>query len=233
VLSASKGIEAESCLLMSEVIVQVLGNRARDRVGALSGPTFALDVARGDPTAAVVACHDPALARFFQTEFSGRNLRLYTNDDLVGTQIGGAVKNIIAIAAGIVHGLGLGASSAAALVTRGLAEVKRLCLASGGRAETLSGLAGLGDLVVTSTGALSRNRSVGIELGRGRRLDEIQAASRFVAEGVITTRSAFDLAVRLGVEMPITVQMEAVLYRSKPPLEAIRDLMERELKSES
>jgi glycerol-3-phosphate dehydrogenase (NAD(P)+) len=233
ILSATKGIEVGTCLLMSEVLIEALGEAVRPRVAALSGPSFALEVARGDPTAAVVACRDRTLARTFQTEFSGRNLRLYTNQDLVGVQIGGAVKNVIAIAAGIVHGLGFGANTAAALITRGLAELKRLAVAAGGESETLSGLAGLGDLVVTTTGPLSRNRSLGIELGRGRALGEIQAGTRSVAEGVITTRSTAELAARLGVEMPITAQMEAVLYRSKSPLEAIRDLMERGLKSES
>jgi glycerol-3-phosphate dehydrogenase (NAD(P)+) len=233
ILSAAKGIENESCLLMSEVIVDELGGAARGRVAALSGPSFALEVARGDPTAAVVAAVDDALGRRFQSDFAGRNMRLYTNDDMIGTQIGGAVKNVIAIAAGIVHGLGFGSNTSAALVTRGLAEVKRLAAAAGGRAETLSGLAGLGDLVLTSTGDLSRNRTLGIALGRGERLEDVLSASRYVAEGVRTARSTLALARRLGVEMPITEQMNAVLYSSKTPQHAIRDLMERELKRES
>jgi len=233
ILSASKGIENETCLLMTDVILQTLGEARRPRVAALSGPSFALEVARGDPTAAVVASPDARLARDFQNDLSGRNFRIYTNGDLIGTQVGGAVKNIIAIAAGIVNGLGFGSNTAAALITRGLAEVKRLCIAAGGQAETLSGLAGLGDLVLTSTGDLSRNRRLGNELGRGRKLNEIVAGTHFIAEGVRTTRSTFALAQRLKVEMPITEQMHEVLYAGKPPLEAIRHLMERGLKSES
>lgn len=233
ILSATKGIENETCLAMSSVISEVLGEDRRPQIAALSGPTFALEVARGDPTAAVVACPDQSLARGFQGIFSGRNLRVYTNTDLTGTEIGGAVKNIVAIAAGIVAGLGFGSNTAAALITRGLAEVKRLCVAAGGEAETLSGLAGLGDLVLTSTSALSRNRSVGIELGKGRKLPDVLAGKSFVAEGVKTTRSTITLARRLKVEMPITEQMNDVLYGGKPPLEAIQVLMERELKSES
>lgn len=233
ILSATKGIENESCLLMTEVILEVLGEKAKPKIAALSGPTFAVEVARGDPTATVVSSPDPELARRFQSLFSGSNVRVYTNSDLIGTQIGGAVKNIIAIAAGIVKGLGFGANTAAALITRGLAEVRRLCVAAGGQSETLSGLAGLGDLVLTSTGVLSRNRNLGIELGKGRKLEEILAGMRSVAEGVKTTRSAFTLAQRLSVETPITEQMNSVLYADKSPLEAIRHLMERELKSES
>jgi glycerol-3-phosphate dehydrogenase (NAD(P)+) len=218
---------------MTDVIRQTLGEAHQSQVAALSGPSFALEVARGDPTAAVVASSDGSLARNFQNELSGRNLRIYTNGDVIGTQVGGAVKNIIAIAAGIVNGLGFGSNTSAALTTRGLAEVKRLCVAAGGRPDTLSGLAGLGDLVLTSTGELSRNRRLGIELGRGRKLDEILAGTHFVAEGVRTTRSTFTLAQRLKVEMPITEQMHEVLYAGKAPLEAIRHLMERELKSEA
>jgi glycerol-3-phosphate dehydrogenase (NAD(P)+) len=180
-----------------------------------------------------VAAQDHGLACSFQRAFSGENVRIYTNTDLIGTQIGGAVKNIVAIAAGIVTGLGYGSNTAAALITRGLAEVKRLCVAAGGKAETLSGLAGLGDLVLTSTGMLSRNRALGVELGKGRKLQDILEGTRSVAEGVKTTRSTVTLAQRLKVEMPITEQMNEVLYAGKSPLEAIQVLMERELKSES
>ncbi len=232
ILSATKGIENETCLLMSGVILEVLGPDMGPQVAALSGPSFALEVVRGDPTAAVVASADEALGRSFQSEFSGRNLRLYTNTDLIGTQIGGAVKNIIAIAAGVVNGLGFGSNTAAALITRGLAELNRLCVATGGHSETLSGLAGLGDLVLTSTSALSRNRSLGVALGQGRKLEEVLAGMHSVAEGVKTTRSAYTLATKLNVELPITEQMFEVLYLGKPPLEAIRNLMERGLKSE-
>jgi len=231
VLSATKGIEDVTCQLMTEVIGATLGGTSR-QVAALSGPSFALEVARGDPSAAVIASPDQALARRIQAEFAGSNLRLYTNPDLIGTQIGGAVKNVIAIAAGIVAGLGFGSNTAAALITRGLAEVVRLAVAGGGSPGTLSGLAGLGDLVLTCTGALSRNRTLGIELGKGKRLDEILAGTRYVAEGVITTRSTRALAQRLGVEMPITEQMNSVLYSGKAPTQAIRELMERGLKSE-
>jgi glycerol-3-phosphate dehydrogenase (NAD(P)+) len=233
ILSATKGIENETSLLMSSVILEVLGKDLSPQIAALSGPSFALEVARGDPTALVVAAQDHSLARSFQRAFSGENVRIYTNTDLIGTQIGGAVKNIVAIAAGIVAGLGYGSNTGAALITRGLAEVKRLCVAAGGKAETLSGLAGLGDLVLTSTGILSRNRSLGVELGKGRKLHDILEGTRFVAEGVKTTRSTVTLAQRLKVEMPITEQMNEVLYAGKSPLEAIQALMERELKSES
>ena len=233
ILSASKGIENETCLLMTDVILQTLGEGHRPQVAALSGPSFALEVARGDPTAAVVASADRRIARNFQNDLSGHNIRIYTNGDLIGTQVCGAVKNIIAIAAGIVNGLGFGSNTSAGLITRGLAEVKRLCVAAGGQPDTPSGLAGLGDLVLTSTGELSRNRRLGIELGGGRKLDEILAGTHFVAEGVRTTRSTFTLAQRLRVEMPITEQMHEVLYAGKAPLEAIRHLMERGLKSES
>ena len=232
IVSATKGIETGTCLVMSEVIRQVLGREAPAKIAALSGPTFAMEVARGDPTAAVVACDEIELARRIQAQFSGRNLRLYYNSDLVGTQICGAAKNIIAIAAGIVHGLGFGYNTSAGLITRGLSELKRLCLAAGGNSETPSGLAGLGDLVLTCTGALSRNRSLGVELGKGRTLEEILSGARMVAEGVRSTQSTHTLASRLEVEMPITEQMQAVLYQGKKPLAAIRDLMERGLKGE-
>jgi len=232
IISATKGIENETCMLMTEVLGAVLGPDKNLRLAALTGPTFALEVVRGDPAAAVIAAADSETATRLQKRCSGRNLRLYSSCDLVGVQIGGAVKNIIAIASGIVSGLGLGYNTAAALITRGLAELKRLCTAAGGRPESLSGLAGLGDLVLTCTGALSRNRTLGVELGRGRQLEEVLAGMHSVAEGVRTTQSAVALAHRLAIEMPITDQMFKVLYEGKPPLEAIRDLMERELKSE-
>ncbi len=233
ILSATKGIENDTCLLMTDVIQQALGDELEPRVAVLSGPSFALEVARGDPTAAVVASRDQSLASVLQGHFSGSNIRIYTNSDPIGTQIGGAVKNIIAIAAGIINGLGFGSNTCSALITRGLAELKRLCAAAGGTTETLSGLAGLGDLVLTATGTLSRNRHLGVELGRGRKLQEILSETRFVAEGVRTTLSTYAMAKQLEIEMPITEQIYSVLYAEKPPLQAISDLMGRELKGES
>ncbi len=231
-VSATKGLEAERRLRMSEVIGEVLGRKFEPRVAVLSGPSFAREVARGDPTAVVIASADGETAREVQAEFSGPTLRLYTNDDMIGTELGGAVKNVIAIAAGVCVGLGLGHNTLAALVTRGLVEMTRLAVAMGGRRETLMGLAGLGDLVLTCTGALSRNRTVGVELGKGRKLERILAGKRMVAEGVGTTRVALELARQAGVEMPITEQMEAVLYRGRAPRKAIRELMERRPRAE-
>ncbi len=234
-VTATKGLEEGTLLRMTEVIEQVVagGSGFVPRLGALSGPSFAKEVARGDPTAVTIASHDADLAACIQREFSDSRFRLYTNDDVTGVELGGALKNIIAIAAGVCDGLGLGHNSVAALITRGLAEMTRLAVACGGRAETMSGLAGLGDLVLTCTGGLSRNRSVGVELGRGRKLPDIIAAMRgAVVEGVFTTEAAVGLARARGVEMPITEQMDAVLHRGKPPAEAIRELMTRSAKSE-
>jgi glycerol-3-phosphate dehydrogenase (NAD(P)+) len=236
IVSATKGLEESSLLRMTEIIAQVLGGKGADarRVGALSGPTFALEVARGDPTAITVASQDPELARVVQDEFSDPQFRVYTNADVVGVELGGALKNIVAIAAGICHGLGLGHNSVSALITRGLAEMTRLVVSCGGRTETMAGLAGLGDLVLTCTGGLSRNRSVGVELGRGRRLAEIVAAMHgMVAEGIFTTTAAVGLARTRGVEMPITEQMHAILSQGKAPRDAIHELMTRSGKSES
>jgi len=233
IVSATKGLEEGSLERMTEVIAEVLGRQDRSALGALSGPSFALEVARGDPTAITIAASDAALARTVQTEFSDPSFRVYTNSDVIGVELGGALKNIVAIAAGICHGLGLGHNSVAALITRGLAEMTRLVTACGGRAETMAGLAGLGDLVLTCTGALSRNRSVGVELGRGRQLPEILAGMHgMVAEGIFTTTAAVGLAQARGVEMPITAQMHAILHQGKSPREAIRELMTRTGKSE-
>ncbi len=231
-VSATKGLEHSSHERTTEVIAQVLGQRFPPRVAALSGPTFAREVARGDPTAVVIASADRELTASVQEEFSGPTFRLYTNDDVVGVELGGAVKNVIAIAAGVCEGLGFGYNTAAALITRGLAEMTRLACALGARAETLTGLAGMGDLVLTCTGALSRNRSVGVELGKGRKLDDIIGSMRMVAEGVGTTRATIELARKRRVEMPITEQMYAVLYEGRAPRDAIRELMERRLKHE-
>jgi glycerol-3-phosphate dehydrogenase (NAD(P)+) len=234
-VSATKGLEESTLLRMTEVATQVISSRGfAPRVGALSGPSFAREVARGDPTAITVASQDSGLAEIVQREFSDPRFRVYTNDDVVGVELGGALKNIIAIAAGVCDGLGLGHNSIAALITRGLAEITRLAVACGGRQETMAGLAGLGDLVLTCTGGLSRNRSVGVELGRGRKLQDIIAGMRgAVAEGVFTTQAAVGLARERRVEMPITEQMDAILHRAKPPAEAIHDLMTRSVKSET
>jgi glycerol-3-phosphate dehydrogenase (NAD(P)+) len=202
------------------------------RIAALSGPSFALEVAREHPTAVVVASHDRQAAEALQRAFSSARFRVYASDDLVGVELGGALKNVIAIAAGIVDGLGLGPNTVAALITRGLAEISRLALSQGGRAETLSGLAGLGDLVLTCTGALSRNRALGQALGGGRTLDEAQGQGHGIAEGVRTTLAACALAERFGIEMPIARQMRAVLYEGKQPDAAVAELMLRTLKRE-
>lgn len=231
IVSATKGLEEQTLSRMSEVIAEVTNSGLR--VGALSGPTFAIEVARGDPTAIAIASKDDQLTATVQREFSDPAFRVYTNDDVVGVELGGALKNIIAIAAGVCDGLGLGHNSVAALITRGLAEMTRLVVACGGRAETMSGLAGLGDLVLTCTGGLSRNRSVGVELGRGRKLKEIIAGMHgMVAEGVFTANAAVQLAQARGVEMPITEQIYAVLNQGKSPREAIHELMTRSSKSE-
>ncbi|HUK48587.1 MAG TPA: NAD(P)H-dependent glycerol-3-phosphate dehydrogenase [Terriglobales bacterium] len=235
IVSATKGLEETTLLRMTEVIAAVAKkNRKECRVAALSGPTFAAEVARGDPTAITIASCDHDLATAVQREFSDPAFRVYTNDDVVGVELGGALKNIIAIAAGVCYGLGLGHNSVAALIARGLAEISRLAVACGGRAETMSGLAGLGDLVLTCTGALSRNRSVGVELGRGRKLPEILSGMHgMVAEGVFTTNAAVQLATARSVEMPITEQMHAVLNDGKSPRDAIHALMTRSSKRET
>lgn len=234
VVSATKGLEEGSLQRMSEVIAQVLDRANGTGIGALSGPSFAQEVARGDPTAITIASSDASLRRAVQQEFSGPSFRVYTNNDIIGVELGGALKNIVAIAAGICDGLGLGHNSIAALITRGLAEMTRLVVACGGRAETMAGLAGLGDLVLTCTGGLSRNRTVGVELGRGRRLPEILAGMHgAVAEGVFTTNAAVGLAHTHAVEMPITEQMHAILSEGKQPRQAIHELMTRSGKSET
>jgi glycerol-3-phosphate dehydrogenase (NAD(P)+) len=233
IVSATKGLEESSLQRMTEVIAHVLSRNDRAAIGALSGPSFAQEVARGDPTAVAIASDDEELARTIQQEFSDPSFRVYTNNDVVGVELGGALKNIVAIAAGICDGLGLGHNSVAALITRGLAEMTRLVVACGGRAETMSGLAGLGDLVLTCTGGLSRNRSVGVELGRGHKLPEIVAGMHgMVAEGIFTTTAAVGLAHARNVEMPITEQMHAILHQGKSPREAIHELMTRSGKSE-
>ena len=234
-VSATKGIESRTHLRMTEIIRSVVQNSVgfTPRVGALSGPSFALEVARGDPTAIVIASEDAELASLVQRELSGPTFRVYTNQDIIGVELAGALKNVIAIAAGVCSGLGFQHNSTAALITRGLAEMTRLTVACGAKAETMAGLAGLGDLVLTCTGSLSRNRSVGVELARGRPLSEILAGMHgMVAEGVSTTAAAVELARARGVEMPIAEQIHAVLHDCKPPREAIRELMTRSGRSE-
>jgi glycerol-3-phosphate dehydrogenase (NAD(P)+) len=234
-VSATKGLEEDSLLRMTEVISQVLSSAGfRPKLGALSGPSFAKEVARGDPTAVAIASPDADLVYTIQQELSDPRFRLYTNDDVVGVELGGSLKNVIAIAAGVCDGLGLGHNSVAALITRGLAEITRLCVACGGQRETMAGLAGLGDLVLTCTGGLSRNRTVGVELGRGRKLPDIIAGMHgMVAEGVLTTNAAVGLAKARGIEMPISEKMHAILHEGKSPSEAIHELMTRSAKSET
>ena len=231
-VSASKGLEERTLLRMSEVIGGVMRERFEPRVVSLSGPTFAAEVARDRPTALVAACKELELAREIQHALSSLTFRIYANDDVVGVELGGAVKNVIAIAAGVSAGLGLGHNAVAALITRGLAEISRLSAALGGRKKTLAGLAGLGDLVLTCTGELSRNRGVGYELGRGTPLASILASMRTVAEGVPTTHATVALARRHGVEMPITFQMERLMRGETTPEKAIEELMSRRLKEE-
>jgi glycerol-3-phosphate dehydrogenase (NAD(P)+) len=231
-VSASKGLEPSTHLRMSEVIAQVVSPKFAPRVAVISGPSFAAEAARGEPTAVVLASRDAALAAELQEEFAGPGFRLYTNDDVLGVELAGAMKNVMAIAAGACQGLGLGSNALAALVTRGLAEMARLAVALGARPETLSGLAGLGDLVLTCTGSLSRNRFVGIELGKGCALREILANMRMVAEGVNTAAPLLALAREHRIEMPITEQVDAILHAGKSPKDAIRDIMERPLKRE-
>ena len=231
IVSATKGIEAGTMLRMSEVIAEEAG--AARRIVVLSGPSFAIEVARQLPTAILAASSDSEAIELVQEEFRGPALRLYGSDDVVGVEIGGAMKNIIAIAAGVVEGLGLGHNALAALITRGLAELTRLACAAGGRRETLAGLSGLGDLVLTCTGTLSRNRHVGVELARGRSLPEILAGMKMVAEGVITTGAALALGARHGVELPIATQMAEVLSGRSDVRTAITALMLRRQRAEA
>jgi glycerol-3-phosphate dehydrogenase (NAD(P)+) len=228
-VSATKGIELDTLKRMSEVAGEELPGQP---LAVLSGPSFALEVAQGQPTTVVVASSDHAVAEIVQRAVSSRAFRAYSSEDVVGVELAGALKNVIAIAAGLIDGLGYGHNTAAALITRGLAEMTRLTVALGGRADTLAGLAGLGDLVLTCTGALSRNRRLGHALGAGRPLDEIVTETHMVAEGVRTTAAACFLAERMGIEMPIAAQMREVLYAGKPPREAVDELMLRTLKRE-
>jgi glycerol-3-phosphate dehydrogenase (NAD(P)+) len=232
IVSATKGLEPATHLRMSQVIEQVFSLRSVPRIAVLSGPSFALEVARGEPTAVVLASRDRTLVAFLQEEFAGPTLRLYTNDDVLGVELAGAAKNVIAIAAGACQGLGLGHNTLAALITRGLTEMTRLVVALGGKPETLSGLAGLGDLVLTCTGTLSRNRHVGFELGRGRQLQEILSEMNMIAEGVDSTAALLALAREHRIELPITEQVHSILHLGNSPRDAIRSIMERPLKRE-
>jgi glycerol-3-phosphate dehydrogenase (NAD(P)+) len=230
IVSVTKGIEIETTKRISEIANEVAGSSYP--FVSLSGPSFAKEVVAGHPTAIVAASKDSAAARVVQNDLSFENLRIYTNTDVVGTELGGSVKNVMAIAAGMTAGLGFGANSVAALITRGLAEITRLARREGAQLETLMGLAGVGDLVLTCTGSLSRNRFVGEELGKGRTLDEITAELSEVAEGIKTTRAVKKLADRVGLEMPITNEVNAVLYDGKPAGDAVSELMSRPLREE-
>ncbi len=232
-VSAAKGIENDSLKLMSELLDELLPVELGTRLGFLSGPSFALEVAQRVPTAVVAAAHELAVAEDIQKIFTTDYFRVYTHDDIIGVELGGAMKNVIALAAGVSDGLGFGYNSRAALITRGLAEMTRLGIALGGSAPTFAGLSGMGDLVLTCTGDLSRNRSVGIELGKGKTLAEIMAGMNMVAEGVKTTLSAYQLAQRLGVETPIIEQMYQIIYEDKDPRQAVVDLMQRGLRPET
>jgi glycerol-3-phosphate dehydrogenase (NAD(P)+) len=231
-VSATKGIENGTLLRMSQVIGEILGARVPAKVAVLSGPTFAREVAAGEPAAVVVASETAAVASLVQKAFSGRSLRAYTSQDVTGVEVGAALKNVIAIGAGICEGLGLGSNAKAALVTRGLAEITRLAVALGGEARTLAGLAGLGDLVLTTSGNLSRNRTLGMRLGRGESLETIVSSTPMVAEGVTTCRAARDLAEQCGVNLPITEEMYRILYEGKDIRDALLALMERPLTQE-
>jgi len=232
-VSASKGIENESLMTMSQVISEELKAAGRKAdLAFLSGPSFAREVARGLPTAVVVAAEDVAIAELVQKVFSGEFFRVYTNSDVIGVEFGGSLKNVMALAAGIADGLGFGSNTRAALITRGLSEMTRLGVAAGAERQTFAGLAGMGDLVLTCTGDLSRNRSVGLELGRGRSLQDILAGMNMVAEGVKTTISTYQLAAKLKVSAPITEQVYKILEEGKDPHQAVTDLLDRSLKSE-
>lgn len=232
IVSASKGIEVDTLATVSEIYQEILPPEQYQNLTALSGPSFAREVALEMPTAVTAAATSEAVARRVQEAFTTGYFRVYRNTDLVGVELGGAIKNVIAIAAGISDGLGFGSNTRAALITRGLAEMTRLGLAMGAQPSTFAGLAGMGDLVLTCTGDLSRNRSVGIQIGQGRTLADILGEMRMVAEGVKTTESAFNLAKKLGVEMPIIEQMYQMLYQNKPAREAVLELMTRNLKAE-
>lgn len=232
IVSAAKGIENDTLMPMSEVLAEVLPEEKRRQLAFLSGPTFAREVAAEIPTALVTASQNQDVACRVQAAFSCSYFRVYRSRDIIGVELGGALKNIMALAAGICDGLGYGYNARAALITRGLVEMTRLGMAMGAREKTFTGLSGMGDLVLTCTGDLSRNRTVGLELGRGRKLEDILTGMKMVAEGVKTTLSAYQLARRLDVETPIIDQMYQILFQDKDPRAAVTDLMNRELKAE-
>ena len=231
-VSAAKGIENDTLMIMSEIIEEVLPAEKRQRVAYISGPTFAREVAAEIPTVLTVASESEDVAALVQELFSCEYFRLYRQDDVIGVELGGALKNVLALAAGICDGLGYGCNTRAAVITRGLEEMTRIGLAKGAKRTTFAGLAGMGDLVLTCTGDLSRNRTVGLEIGRGRKLEEILKGMKMVAEGVKTTTSAYQLAKKLGVDVPIIEQMYLILNEDKDPRTAVRDLMQRQLKPE-
>jgi glycerol-3-phosphate dehydrogenase (NAD(P)+) len=232
VISASKGLETGSLKTMAQVHADVLPRAAAARATFLSGPSFALEVAAEQPTAVTLASHDQAAAETAQQLFQTDYFRCYTSTDVIGVELGGALKNVIAVAAGMAVGLELGHNATAALITRGLAEMARLGSRLGANPLTLSGLAGMGDLILTCTGALSRNRHVGVELGRGRALDDVLGEMTMIAEGVETTRAAHALAARANIEMPIVAEVHAVLFEGRTAAEALENLMLREPKPE-
>ncbi|HVJ20932.1 MAG TPA: NAD(P)H-dependent glycerol-3-phosphate dehydrogenase [Polyangiaceae bacterium] len=232
IVTCSKGVEAGTQMLLSEVAESVLGPSARERILFLSGPSFAQEVARRLPTNVVMAAFSHELSMSLQSRLSSERFRVYSSDDPIGVQVGGALKNVIAIAAGACDGLGFGHNTRAALITRGLAEMARLAIAKGGNVLTLAGLSGLGDLVLTCTGELSRNRTVGFELGRGKTLDVVLQELGHVAEGVTTAESAYHLAQQLSVDLPISTEVYRVLYENKPVSQAVRDVLSRPLRKE-
>ena len=232
IVSASKGIEINTLMPLSDVFRDVLPKEFHNRLCFLSGPSFAKEVAQKMPTAVALASYDPALGKKAQEVFSNDYFRIYTNPDVIGVELAGSLKNVVAIAAGVLEGMGYGFNTAAALLTRGLAEMARLGVAMGGNLQTFSGLAGMGDLVLTCTGGLSRNRTLGVRLGKGEKLDDIMKGAKTVAEGVKTARAARDLAGKYHVEMPIVDEVCQILYENKDPKRAVKDLMQRELKEE-
>jgi glycerol-3-phosphate dehydrogenase (NAD(P)+) len=232
IISASKGIELETVMPLSEVLKDVLPKEFHKRLCFLSGPSFAKEVAQKMPTAIALASYDPAVGKITQNILSNDYFRVYTNDDVMGVELAGSLKNVVAIAAGVLEGMGYGYNTMAALLTRGLAEMARLGVAMGGNVTTFWGLAGMGDLVLTCTGGLSRNRTLGVRLGKGETLADIMRGLKTVAEGVKTTKAAYDLAKKHNIEMPIVDEVYQILYNSKDPKRAIRDLMTRELKGE-
>ena len=232
IMSASKGIEIETLMPLSEVFRDVLAKEFHNRLCFLSGPSFAKEVAQKMPTAVALASYDPSLGRKAQEVFSNTYFRVYTNPDVIGVELAGSLKNVVAIAAGVLEGMGYGYNTTAALLTRGLAEMARLGVAMGGNLQTFAGLAGMGDLVLTCTGGLSRNRTLGVRLGKGEKLGDIMSNVKTVAEGVKTAKAARDLAGKYKVDMPIVDEVYQILYENKDPKRAVKDLMARELKEE-